>query len=554
MLAYPEGVEILERDVVVVGGGGAGIVAACRAGAAGAAVALVSKEPIGVGDTKISTGIIARVAQRDDPDSFARDILKSGGGLSDPALVSALAEGSGAAYRWLESVGLRPHRQADGAPRPLSAPMGGHGAARSVPHPARGLDVVSALWAQADRSLLTVLDDAWCEQVVTDAGRACGVVIYLAREGRWLGIRAGSVILATGGLGALYAPHADTMKSSTGDGYALALRAGAALVDMEQVQFTPFGLVRPARYLGLPLGEPILAGPAGRLLDGHGSLLAEGIATWSRAAVAGAAAAAIAAGKGTASGGVLLDMRESRNDRLFMERMTSDFSHVLARVRSAMGPAAARMEIPWEVAPTAHYHMGGVRVDAWGESRIQGLFAIGQCAGGIHGANRLGSTSLPTLVVFGLRAAEAAARSGYRPGHFAPTMPSRPGASGSLALIRGLQEAAWRGLGPARSGEGVCAVLETVSLLQERSVGPRSADCVRWDVGLMQHLELRSLLLVAEAVARAAIERAVSLGAHLRLDSAGAGCPLPTRVQRISGALVADRIVSPETAGRTDDG
>ncbi|MFT5683022.1 MAG: succinate dehydrogenase/fumarate reductase flavoprotein subunit [Myxococcota bacterium] len=543
LVAYPGGVEIIERDVVVVGGGGAGIVAACRAAASGAAVVVVSKEPIGVGDTKISTGIIARVAGPDSPAMFAGDVLRSGSGLSDPALVSVLAEGTDAAYRWLESAGLRASRLPDGSPRTLTAPMGGHSAARSIPHPARGLDVASALWSQADRSRLTVLDDAWCGEVVTDAGRVSGVVVYLAREGRWLGIRAGAVILATGGLGALYAPHSDTMRSSTGDGYALALRAGAALVDMEQVQFTPFGLVRPARFLGLPLGEPILAGPAGLLLDGEGNLLAEGIATWSRARVAGVAAAAISVGQGTDAGGVLLDLRESRKDAVFMARMEADFGHVLARVRSAMGPAAARMEVPWEVAPTAHYHMGGVVVDAWGESRIPGLFAIGQCAGGIHGANRLGSTSLPTLVVFGLRAAESAARSGYRPGGFVPEPLPCAGPPKTHALTQRLNAGAWRGLGPARSAVGIAAVLADIGEIRAQIAGVGERRSRRWDVGLMQRMELESLLAVAEAVGRSALARSASLGAHFRLDSTGTGGPPPIRVQRIAGAVVVDRVV-----------
>ncbi len=526
--------EVIGRDVVVVGGGGAGIVAACRAAATGASVALVSKEPIAVGDTKISTGIIARVSAPDTPEALAADMLRSGGGLCDPALVGVLAEGTEAAYRWLESAGLRPPRRDDGQPRTLSAPMGGHGAARSVPHPALGLDVAAALWGQADRSRLTVLDDAWCGEVVTDAGRVSGVVVYLAREGRWLGIRAGAVILATGGLGALYEPHCDTMRSSTGDGYALALRAGAALVDMEQVQFTPFGLVRPARYLGLPLGEPILAGPAGRLLDGAGRLLAEGIAGWSRARVAATAAGTIAAGEGTGAGGVLLDLSDNRSNAEFMARMSTDFGHVLERIRRAQGAAA-------EVAPTAHYHMGGVMVDVWGESAVTGLFAVGQCAGGVHGANRLGSTSLPTLVVFGLRAAEAAARAGYRPGAFSPAVPSLAGPPSTHALTLRLKAAAWRGLGPARSAAGIQEALDVIAAISASLAGAGEARARRWDVGLMQRLELESLLLVAGAVAQAAMTRAASLGAHFRLDSSGTGGP-PTRVRLVGTVPVANPV------------
>jgi succinate dehydrogenase/fumarate reductase flavoprotein subunit len=515
----------LERrscDVLVVGGGGAGLATAAEAAGAGAEVLLVSKDPLSVGDTRISTGVVALPGSGsadDGPERLVEDMRASGGGLADEGLLRAYAGDLEGAYRWLEGGGLRARRGPDG-PAALPAPMGGHSRPRSVPHPGRGGDVVEALAARA--AGVDALDDAWCCEILKAGERAAGALIWLAREGRPLVVQSRAVVLATGGLGTLYFPHTDTLRGNTGDGFALAARAGAALVQMEQVQFTPFGMAGPAGFAGLPLGEAVLAGPRGRLLDGEGALIARDIHRLNRAQLAGLIGRALAEGRGTARGGVWLDLSGNLGDAAWEAWFRAHFGAVLRRVRRAWGVEAARFEAPWEVCPTAHYFMGGVRVDERGESAVPGLFAAGQVMGGLHGANRLGSTSIPELVVFGRRAARAAAALGPAGAPEVAAALGRllegGGGEPAIGLTRALQRAAWAGLGPARTAEGIRAALGVCAEVRGRLGGMGARVGVAWDTELLGRLELESLLDCAEAIGAAALERAGSLGAHVRLD------------------------------------
>ncbi|MBC7104690.1 MAG: FAD-binding protein, partial [Firmicutes bacterium] len=227
------------------------------------------------------------------------------------------------------------------------------------------------------------------------------------------------MVLATGGAGWLYYPHTDCLRGATGDGMALAYAAGAELVDMEMVQFIPFAIVHPPSFCGILIGEPSVAGPHGVLLDGQGRLLLENVRRQTRAAVTRVMAEALAAGRGTERGALLLDMsgnlksREGREHLAYLKRRGR-----LEAVRRAYGDKAYKGEEPWEVLPSAHYFIGGLRVDPWGATNLPGLYAAGQAAGGVHGANRLGSVSLAELFVFGRRAGLAAARFalGHPPG------------------------------------------------------------------------------------------------------------------------------------------
>ncbi len=512
-------------DVLVIGGGGAGVAAASAAAEAGARVLLASKEPASVGDTRISTGVVAvpGLAPGDDDAALTADLHRSGAGLARAPLVEALVEEARDAFEWLRASGLRPDRTAAGGPRTLPAPMGGHSYARSVPTPGRGVALGQSLADRLDRLPgLVVRDDAWATELIVDRGRVQGAWLRDARTGRHAAVRARAVVLATGGIGTLFWPHTDTMRTNTGDGHALALAAGAALVDMEQVQFTPFGRALPP--VGLPLGEAVLAGPAGVLRGTDGAILARDLDHLPRAALAGRIAEAVASCHGTEAGGVFLDV--SANDDAWRAAFRRDWGHVLRVIRRGL-------DVPWEVAPTAHYHMGGVEADARGATDVPGLYVAGQLLGGLHGANRLGSTSIPALVVFGRRAGRAAAA--------APAPTARPGpapplrrASDAIPRLRALQEAAWTGAGPARTAAGLAALREAARAERARLERDPPATPAAWDVGVLAWLELRSLATVAEAVATAGLARRASLGAHLRLDGAGAPARASTRITACS--------------------
>ena len=494
--------EQLTVDVLVIGAGAAGLASAAAASDAGARVLVLSKEPPGTGDTKISTGLMAVPA---DPSTLAADMAASGG-RGPTVLAGVVAEGAAAAHGWLAEGGLRDRGK-------LPQPMGGHSEARSVAHANKGVDVAWAASRAALRSeLVSLREDAWVLQLLAGADGVGGALVWLPVEGRMVQVRAGAVVLATGGFAHLYHPHSDTMRSNTGDGHRLALEVGAELVDMAFVQFTPFGLVAPRSMVGLPLGESTLGGPRGRLLAADGALLAEGFATWSRAEVAGVMARALAEGRGTAGGGVWLDLGPNLDVPGWTEHFRASWGHVLVRIRRSHGPEAARFERPWEVAPTAHYCMGGVAISRDGATSVPGLYAAGQVAGGVHGANRLGSTSLPTAIVTGLAAGAAAAASAALR-EVAPSAPTTCSAA-PLADLRRLQAAAWEGLGPGRTASGirgVAALVEQLATAPRRDVVPGG-----WDVALMASLELDGLLACARAVAEGA--GAPSRGAHLRLD------------------------------------
>ncbi|MEM9068048.1 MAG: FAD-binding protein [Myxococcota bacterium] len=501
-----------EPDVLVVGGGAAGMACAATVRELGGRVLLVSKEPIGIADTKISTGLFA---VPDHPDAFLDDIQRSGEGLVDESLARTLAAEAEDAHRFLEDAGVRA-RSPSGARTKLRLPMGGHSAARSVSHSGGGRSLSAALL----RTLhgCTVWDDAWV--TAFDEGN---VAVWHARSGEQVRIKPRAVVLATGGLCALYAPHADVMRSSTGDGYALALRAGASLVDMEQVQFTPFGFVRPRRAIGLPMGEGVLAGPRGVLRDASG-VFATDLASKGRAEIA----ALIASRRD-----VVLDLRDNRCDELWNEEFRLRFRHVLRAVRRHYGVAAARFEEPWPVLPTAHYHMGGIRTDVHGATEVPGLFAVGQAMGGVHGANRLGSTSLPTAIVFGRRAARAALESAPLRAISQPSAPPDP-----LRWTRRLQAAAWRGIGPLRDRASMESALRCVEEARAQSVPIAIRGA--WDTEAMQALELHGLLDSAEAIARSGLARRRSLGAHCRRDSRAQdeiAAPIVTRIEH--GRIVA---------------
>ena len=553
----PIEVEWCTYDVVVVGSGGAGSHAAQAAAATGARVLVVSKDPIGASDTKISEGIATVRESGSDDDSeetLSENLKMAGGDLPLNAITDAFAADSKAAYDTYRMQGLRPDIDTDrDTPRPLPLPMGGHTRRRSVGHRNSGVAFGHANWnavVQGDR--IDYLEDCWFLDLVTEdgpdgaPGSVVGGIIYHAALGKLIAVKSSSVVIASGGLSTLYFPKTDTMRGNTGDSYAIAARAGADLVDMEQVQFLPFCLASPPSYEGLLVGEPVTASYLGVLRDKNGKVILDGVFLRTRAECSSAIMRAVEDGRGSPNGGAYLDMtankRPPRSGPYFIRFLESALPSAYKVARQAMSKAAANCEEPWEVRPSAHYMMGGIRADEHGaavggegdgstKSGLAGLFTAGQAMGGVFGANRLGSTSLTEGAVFGRRAGEAAAERSREHGAedigddlFAAAIDSirsRFGQRGDCAaapLKLDLQDAAWNNIGPVRTAERIADMEGLLSDLEAKLDQVAIPDYAEWNQAFIEFEELRNLIASARAVCVASRARDGSLGGHVRLD------------------------------------
>ena len=544
-----------DYDVVVVGSGGAGSIAARVAADEGARVLVVSKDPIGCSDTKISEGnaTVRAVAVDDDTEeTLSENVRMAGGNLPVKEITNALAKDSQSAFDLFRTQGLRPaiDHERDG---PKATPMafGGHNKRRSVGLPNHGIAFGHANWnAVVQGNGVDYLEDAWFLDLVTeetkdDKTRIVGGLIYDASGGKLIAVRAPAVIIAAGGLSTLFFPKTDTMRGSTGDSYAVAARAGAELVDMEQVQFLPFCLASPPSFEGLLVGEPATASFLGVLRDKNGKVILDSVYQRTRAECSAAIMRAVASGRGSPNGGAYLDMTGNkvlpRSGPYFMRYLQTCLPGAYRNAVQAFSKPVSKCDEPWEVRPSAHYHMGGLRADADGASvkgegagdrslGIDGLFAAGQAMGGVFGANRLGSTSLAEVSVFGSRAARAATATARAfegridDAAFAPLIEAttkRFGQKGDVAaagLKLALQKDAWDAVGPARTEAGIAAFGGLIDRLAARLDDVAIPNYATFNQSFIEFEELRNLLETAKAVAAAALERDASLGGHVRLD------------------------------------
>ncbi len=538
-------------DVIVVGSGGAGSAAAHAAAETGAKVLVVAKDPVGCSDTKIAEGIVtvrASAEADDSEDALAENLRIAGGDLPTPEIAAAFAQDTQDAYDWMRRHGVRPDvDDRTHKPKVLPIALGGHTHRRSVSHQNGGLAVGHAAWnAVVQGKRIDYLEDAWFLDVITapvgDRGDVRGGIVYDAARGVFVAVRAPAVVIAAGGLGTMYFPKTDTMRGNTGDSYAIAVRAGADLVDMEQVQFLPFCMTHPPAYEGLCAGEPVTAGFLGVLRDKDGNVILDSVMLRTRAECSAAIVRAVADGRGTERGGCYLDLTGNvklpRSGRYYDRFLHTSLTGIMATVRQAWGRKAVRCEEMWEVRPGAHYAMGGVRVDADGRAArdegaraVDGLYAAGQAMGGVFGANRLGSTSLSEGPIFGARAGRAAAararqtRAAADDAPFEANLASYRSVLGRTAdaapaqLVKQLQSACWEGIGPARTKDGLERFVAALADLRQRADTAAVSSDALWNQSFIDWVELRNMLDTAEAVARAAYSRTASLGAHIRLDS-----------------------------------
>jgi L-aspartate oxidase len=479
--------------LVVVGGGLAGLWLALRAAPLGP-VLLVTKGALGDGSTSWAQGgMAAAVGEGDSPAAHLSDTLAAGAGLCDPGAARAICLEAPALVRALARAGVGFDRDGDG---PALGREGAHAVAR-VLHAggdATGRHLAAAL-AEAVRAdpRVEVLEGERAVGIVVRAGAVAGLRA-LAPDGAERVHAARAVALATGGAGHLYARTTNPL-TATGDGPALAAAAGAALCDLEMVQFHPTALALGDSPLAL-VSEAV-RGEGAVLRDARGRRFMRRAHPLAELGPRDVVARAIASRAAADGADVTLDLRA-----LDPERVHARFPTVAALCRER-GLDLARDPIP--VTPAAHYAMGGVLTDLWGRSTLPGLWAVGECAAtGAHGANRLASNSLLEAVVFADRAARAMTAAGPWPAHPLPAAAPLGAAQapGAAAGVRpALQRAMWEGIGVERDASGMAAARRALDAL------PAPSD--HEDAGL---------LALARLTARAAELRPESRGAHFRRD------------------------------------
>jgi L-aspartate oxidase len=470
--------------VVIVGGGIAGLTAALAAAPAPVLLLNRARGAEHAASALAQGGIAAAVGADDTPQAHARDTCDAGSHRNDRAMVDVLTEGAPAAIEWLQWQGVAFDRDEGGALR--LGREGGHDRPRIV-HAggdATGAKVMEALVAVARRSPhIERRAGVDVDGLVLRDGRVCGVCVTNP-DGTREALHGRAVVLATGGIGGLFAQTSNP-PDADGSGLALALAAGAATRDLEFVQFHPTALALPGLH-SLPLVTEALRGAGARLLDAEGNSLMDGLHPLADLAPRDIVARRV--WRACREGGAWLDAH--RIGAAFPSQFPTVFRACMER---GIDPRVQ----PIPVAPAAHFHMGGINVDADGRSSLPGLHAVGEVAcNGVHGANRLASNSLLEGVVFGRRLGRllrVLPESGNEHGRF--TLVRRK-PSLDAASLAGLRELMMRAMGPVREGEALRPALEECAALAE----------LGWQGGL------------ARAMVEAALRRTESLGAHFRLD------------------------------------
>jgi succinate dehydrogenase flavoprotein subunit len=523
--------ETHEHDVLVIGAGGAGLRAAIEALAQGVSVGLVSKSLLGKAHTVMAEGgIAAAMGNVDEADGWRthfRDTMRGGKLLNNWRMAQIHAQEASDRVRELEQWGALFDRTEDG--RILQRAFGGHSFKRLCHVGDRtGLEMIRTLQDRGVELGVDVYMECTITRLLTNGGKVAGAFGYWRENGRFVLFKAKSIVLATGGIGKAY-PVTSNSWEYTGDGMALAYEAGAELMDMEFVQFHPTGMVWPPGVQGLLVTEAV-RGEGGILRNRNGERFMERydpqrMELSTRDVVARAIYTEVREGRGSEHGGAFLDI--SHKPAEYVKRKLPSMYHQfleLADVDITTGPM--------EVGPTCHYMMGGVRVEAeTAASSFPGLFAAGEVAAGLHGANRLGGNSLSDLLVFGRRAGHSAAE--YARGAQAPSLDStqlenaeremlgffeRPNGESSYALHADLQQSMQTLVGIFRSEADLDAALDAIARLQERMRHLGTRGTRMFNPGWHLCADLKSMLMVSEAVTRSALARKESRGAHSRLD------------------------------------
>jgi succinate dehydrogenase / fumarate reductase flavoprotein subunit len=526
--------ETHDHDVLIIGAGGAGLRAAISALALGAKVGVVCKSLLGKAHTVMAEGGIAaamaNVDTADDWRTHFRDTMRGGKMLNHWRMAQLHAQEAPERVRELEQWGALFDRTPDG--QILQRAFGGHTFRRLCHVGDRtGLEMIRTLQDRGVQLGIDVFMECTVTRLLKDGNRVAGAFGYWREQGRFVVFRAKSIVIATGGIGKAWKITSNSWEY-TGDGMALAYGAGAELMDMEFVQFHPTGMVWPPGVQGILVTEAV-RGEGGILRNKLGQRFMEKydpkkMELSTRDVVARAIYTEVREGRGTEHGGAYLDISQKPAD--YVKKKLPSMYHQfkeLADVDITKGPM--------EVGPTCHYMMGGIRVEAESaNSSVPGLFAAGEAAAGLHGANRLGGNSLSDLLVFGHRAGVAAAEDAKRtPAVSVDSTQIEQAAREALApferkvgespyaIHRDLQETMQNLVGIFRDREDLIRALEELEKLKERAEHLSVEGSRLFNPGWHLALDLKSMLTVSEAVTRSALARQESRGAHSRIDYPG---------------------------------
>jgi succinate dehydrogenase / fumarate reductase flavoprotein subunit len=550
-------------DVLIIGAGGAGLRAAIEAATAGVSVGLICKSLLGKAHTVMAEGgMAAALGHNDDRDNWKvhfADTMRGGQYVNNWRMAEIHAREAPDRVRELEAWGAVFDRTRDG--RINQRNFGGHRYPRLAHVGDRtGLELIRTLQDHTIHLGVMVHMEHTVIDLLLDEGRAAGALVYDRERGRFHVFAAKAVILATGGIGRAYKITSNSWEG-TGDGHALAYRAGAELIDMEFVQFHPTGMVWPPSVQGLLVTEGV-RGEGGVLKNNQGrrfmfddipenyqpQTAADAEEGWryvqhdkgarrppellTRDHVARCIMREVKAGRGSPHGGVFLDIAWIK------DKLPNAEEHIRRKLPSMYHQfkQLADLDItkePMEVGPTTHYVMGGIRVDGDSQmSTIPGLFAAGECASGINGANRLGGNSLSDLIVFGKRAGEYGAawareqrsvrlnEAAIARAEHVALEPFDRGAAGEnpYKVQQDLQETMQNLVGIVRTESEMRMALEQLEQYQARAAHVGVVGRREYHAGWHTALDLRNLLAVSEVITRSALERRESRGGHFRED------------------------------------
>ncbi|MGZ7444156.1 FAD-dependent oxidoreductase [Paenibacillus sp. TH7-28] len=528
-------------DVIVVGSGGAGLRAALSSVEKGAKVLVLTKgEPQRSGGTLSAHYSFCAVPPissiGDTPEQFAEDIIRSSEGISDPSLVRVLTERAYEAIAYAEALGVKFDRTEDGSDYHLGW-VAGHTHARAF-HVGNvvGRDLTKMLMRRLQKQQVEIHAFTQVLQLHVEQGQYKGLFAYHYPTDELRYYSSKAVVIATGGGSQLYELNTNPVEA-TGDGYSLALQAGIELVDMEFVQFYPTVLVAPRGTRGLMFNSGIVIPRGATIKNTHGQDVWErnragDIKRATRDMMSKVMAAEIGAGYGTENGGLIVDASTVDDE---------DLPQLQQQLLTDLGVDGASKR--YEVAPGAHYFMGGIRIDPHTATSVKGVFAAGECTGGLHGANRLAGNALSENQVFGAIAGHEAA------GYALSRIPEVPGFQGNLnSSTTDYFQAHWGFVFDSRQAltgsGGVVQWTKQLKSTMQRNVGVnRSEPKLRQALLECEHIEdalcsqfavtyksmpynkdrmkaigLRHMLMVAKAVIYSALERRESRGAHNRAD------------------------------------
>ncbi len=550
--------EIHEHDVIVIGAGGAGLRAAIEASSKGVSVGLICKSLLGKAHTVMAEGGMAaalgNIDSRDNWQVHFRDTMRGGKMVNNWRMVELFCKEAPDRVNELEEWGALFDRTPDG--RILQRNFGGHRYPRLAHVGDRtGLEMIRTLQNHGIHQGIEVYMECTVLDLLKDGDRIAGAYGYWRETGRFVTFRAKAVVLATGGIGKSYTVTSNSWEC-TGDGQGLAYRAGADLLDMEFVQFHPTGMVWPPSVRGLLVTEGV-RGDGGVLKNSEGKRFMynyvpemfkgefaeseEEGKRWlagdpkarrppellTRDVVAKAIRSERLAGRGSPHGGAFLDIATQRSADDIRRKLPSMHHQFLE-----LGNLDITKE-PMEVGPTCHYMMGGVRVEAdTAATTVRGLYAAGEVAAGLHGANRLGGNSLTDLLVFGRRAGAAAAA--YAKDHaglpavhpdqvrdierqaVAPFSDS--GTENPYTVLQDLQKCMEANSGIVRSKDELARGLDELRKLGQRAGRVKVEGNRQYNPGWHYAIDLRNMLVVSEAITLSALHREESRGGHTRED------------------------------------